>query len=123
MPRRNDLHRDPRARLRTDCDRPGLRVRLFRRAGVQGPARGGLRGRPGQLEPGDDHDRPGVRHCDLRGAAPARGRRAGDRARAARRAAAHARRADRAEPGHGLHEDGMLERFGVELIGATVEAI
>ena len=27
--------------------------------GVQGAARGGLPGRPGQLEPGHDHDRPG----------------------------------------------------------------
>ena len=52
---------DPDPRLRADRDRPGRRVRLLRRAGLQGAARGGLRGRPRQLQPGDDHDRPGVR--------------------------------------------------------------
>ena len=36
-------------------------IRLLRHPGVQGPARGGLRGRPGQLQPGHDHDRPGDR--------------------------------------------------------------
>ena len=46
MPRRDDLQQDPRARLRADRDRPGRRVRLLGRAGVQGAARGGLRGRP-----------------------------------------------------------------------------
>ena len=52
---------DPDPRLRADRDRPGRRVRLLRRAGLQGAARGGLRGRARQLQPGDDHDRPGVR--------------------------------------------------------------
>ena len=89
---------DPRARLGADRDRPGRRVRLLGRAGLQGAAGGGLRGRPRQLQPGDDHDRPGVRDGDLRRAAAARPGRAGDRARAARRAAADARRADRAQP-------------------------
>ena len=92
---------DPDPRLGADRDRPGGRVRLLRRAGLQGAARGGLRGRARQLEPGDDHDRPGVRRRDLRRAAAARAGRAGDRARAPRRAAADARRADRAEPGQG----------------------
>ena len=72
MPRRDDLEQDPRARLRPDRDRPGRRVRLLRRAGLQGPARGGLRGRARELQPGDDHDRPGVRDGDLRRAAAAR---------------------------------------------------
>ena len=49
----------PDHRRRPDRHRPGLRVRLFRRAGLQGAARGGLPRHPRQLEPGDDHDRPG----------------------------------------------------------------
>ena len=101
MPRRDDLQQDPDPRLGPDRDRPGGRVRLLRRAGVQGAARGGLRDRPRQLQPGDDHDRPGVRRRDLRRAAAARAGRAGHRARAPRRAAADARRPDRAEPGQG----------------------
>ena len=60
MPRRDDLQQDRRHRLRPDRDRPGLRVRLLRRAGPAGAARGGLRDRPRQLQPGDDHDRPGL---------------------------------------------------------------
>jgi carbamoyl-phosphate synthase large subunit len=43
--------------------------------------------------------------------------------RSARRGAADPRRADRAQPGDGLHESGVLERYGVELIGANAEAI
>ena len=50
-------------------------------------------------------------------------RRGGDRAGAPRRPAADARRPDCAEPRHGLHDDGVLERFGVELIGADYDAI
>ena len=42
---------------------------------------------------------------------------------APRRAAADARRPDRAEPRQALHEDGTLEKFGVELIGADYDAI
>ena len=61
VPRRDDLHKHPHPRLGADRHRPGGRVRLLRRAGVQGPQGGGLRDRPGQLEPGDDHDRPRVR--------------------------------------------------------------
>ena len=72
MPRRDDIQQDPDPRLGPDRDRPGRRVRLLRRAGLQGAARGGLRGRARQLEPGDDHDRPGVRRRDLRRAAAAR---------------------------------------------------
>ena len=62
---------DPDPRLGPDRHRPGGRVRLLRRAGVQGPQGGGLRDRPRQLEPGDDHDRPGVRRRDVRRAAAA----------------------------------------------------
>ena len=52
---------DPDPRLGADRDRPGRRVRLLGRAGLQGARRGGLRGGPRQLQPGDDHDRPRVR--------------------------------------------------------------
>ena len=72
MPRRDDIQQDPDPRLGADRHRPGRRVRLLGRAGLQGPARGGLRGRPRQLQPGHDHDRPGVRRRDLRRAAAAR---------------------------------------------------
>ena len=71
-PRRHP--QDPDPRLRPDRHRPGRRVRLLRRAGLQGAARGGLRGRARQLQPGDDHDRPGVRRRDVRRAAAARAR-------------------------------------------------
>ena len=40
-----------------DRHRPGLRVRLFRRPGLQGAARGRLPRHPRQFQPGDDHDR------------------------------------------------------------------
>ena len=59
----------------------------------------GLRVIAGQLQPGDDHDRPGVRRRDLRRADHAGVRRAGDRPGAPGRAAGHPRRADRAEHG------------------------
>ena len=42
MPKRTDLKRDSRHRLGPDRHRPGLRVRLFRHAGVQGAAAEGL---------------------------------------------------------------------------------
>ena len=62
---------------------------------------GGLRGRARQLQPGDDHDRPRGGDDDLHRAAAARTGRPGDRARAARRAAADARRPDGAQPRQG----------------------
>ena len=101
VPRTRRPPQDPHPRLRPDRDRAGGRVRLLRRAGLQGAARGGLRGRARQLQPGDDHDRPGVRDRDLRRAAAARPGAPGDRARAPRRAAADARRPDRAQPRQG----------------------
>ena len=61
---------DPR--LGADRDRPGGRVRLRRHAGVQGAARGGHRDGPGQLQPGDDHDRRGRRGPRLPRAADGR---------------------------------------------------
>ncbi len=74
---RNDDHRygryaqtdrhllDPHHRRRADRHRPGLRVRLFRHAGLQGAQGRGLPDRPGQLQSGDHHDRPGSGGRDL----------------------------------------------------------
>ena len=75
MPKRDDIQQRPGDRLRPDRHRPGLRVRLLRHPGLPGAARGGPAGHPGQLQPGDDHDRPRVRRRDLRRADHPRGRR------------------------------------------------
>ena len=123
MPRRDDIQQDPPDRLRADRDRAGGRVRLLGRAGLQGAARGGLRGRPRQLEPGDDHDRPRVRHRTyVEPLLP------GPVAKIIEK-----ERPDALLPTLGgqtalnlakaLHDDGTLERFGVELIGADSAAI
>ena len=61
MPRRTDLETILDHRQRADRHRAGLRVRLLGHAGLPRAARRGLSGRARQLEPGDDHDRPGVR--------------------------------------------------------------
>ena len=58
----------------------------------------GLPGRPRQLEPGDDHDRPGARRRDLRRAADARVPGEDHREGAAGRAPADGRRPDGLEP-------------------------
>ena len=60
---------------------------------------GGPAGHPGELQPGHDHDRPGVRRRHLRRADHARVRREGHREGAPRRAAADPGRPDRAERG------------------------
>ena len=86
-------------RVRSDRDRPGLRVRLLGDPGRQGAAGRGLPGRAGELEPGDDHDRPGDRRPHLRRAADGRRADQHHRARAPRRDPADAGRTDRAEPG------------------------
>ena len=76
--RHAEAHRpshDPDPRLRADPDRPGVRVRLLRRAGMPRAPPRGLPRRARQLEPGDDHDRPGVGRRDLpRAARPGHGR-------------------------------------------------
>lgn len=61
--RRHQLR--PRHRLRPDRHRSGLRVRLLRHPGVPRAARGGCQGHPGQFQPGHDHDRSGLRRCDV----------------------------------------------------------
>ena len=78
----------------------------------------GVPGRPGELQPRDDHDRPGVRRRHLRRAAHAGFGAAGHGTREARRAAAHPRGADALNVGVALAEAGELERLGVRLIGA-----
>ena len=65
----------PRDRVRADRDRAGVRVRLLRHPGLPRAARRGIPGRPRQLQPGDDHDRPRLRRPHLHRAA--HGRRAG----------------------------------------------
>ena len=60
---RHPFHHDHRRRPHRH--RPGLRVRLFRRPGLQGPPRGGFSRDPRQLEPRHDHDRPGSRRRHL----------------------------------------------------------
>jgi len=92
---------DPAHRLRSDRDRPGLRVRLFRHPGLQGPPRGRLPRGARQLEPGHDHDRSGHGRPHLHRAAHAGDARAGHRAGEARRGAPHARRPDGPQSGDG----------------------
>ncbi len=70
---------DSAHRFRSDRDWSGLRVRLLRDAGLQGLARGGVRGRAGEFEPGDDHDRPRHRRPDLYRAVDLGDRGQGDR--------------------------------------------
>ena len=91
---------------------------------VPGAAGGGLPRRAGQLEPGHDHDRPRVADRTYVEPLDAEVVEAIIEQRAARRAAADPRRPDRAQPGDGARRaTGVLERYGVELIGADVEAI
>ena len=85
-------------RLGADRDRPGVRVRLRRLPGAQGSARGGVSHDRLQLEPGDDHDRPGFRRPHLHRAPRPRERRLRPAPRAPGRPAADARRTDRAQP-------------------------
>ncbi len=75
-----------------------MRVRLLGHPGLPRAARRGLPGHPRQLEPGDDHDRPGVRRRDLRRAARRRHPHPDHRARTPGRRAADARRTNGAQP-------------------------
>ena len=124
MPKRTDIKTHPDHRRRPDRHRPGLRVRLLRRAGLQGAARGGLPRRPGQLQSGDDHDRPGDgRRRPTSSRSPGRwSRRSSPRSgptRCCRRWAARPRSTARST----CARHGVLEKYGVELIGASREAI
>ena len=81
---------------------------------VQGPARGRLRGRARQLEPGHHHDRPRDGRPHVHRAAHAGVRGEDHRARAARRAAADGGRPDRPQPrggaGRGRHARPLRRR-------------
>ena len=111
MPRRDDLESILVIGSGPDRDRPGVRVRLLGHPGLPGAARGGLPRRPRQLQPGDDHDRPGDAptrtYVEPLDADVARG---DHRTRAPRRAAADARRADRAQPHDGARRQGRARR-------------
>ena len=97
MPKRDDITQRPRHRLRPDRHRPGLRVRLLRHPGLPRAARGGHPGHPRQLQPGDDHDRPGVRRRHLRRADHPGDRREDHRQGAPGRRPRDPRRPDRAQ--------------------------
>ena len=94
----------PDHRRRTHRHRPGLRIRLFRRPGLQGAARGRLPGGAGQFQPRHHHDRSGhggrhlyrTDHAGIRGK-DHRPRAAQCAARQGLRPAAHHGRADRAQ--------------------------
>ena len=93
---------DPDHRRGADRHRPGVRVRLFRHAGLQGAQGRGLPGRPGQFQSGDHHDRSGSGGCDLYRADHAGDRRQDHRERTPRpsrrlRAVADHGRPDRAQ--------------------------
>ena len=92
---RHPLH--PDHRRRPHRHRPGVRVRLFRRAGLQGAEGRGLSRHPGELQSRHDHDRSRPGRCHLHRADHARDRRTHHRAREARRAAADDGRPDRAQ--------------------------
>ena len=84
----------------------------------------GIRVSPGQLQPGHDHDRPGVRRRHLRRADHPRVRRAGHRQGSARDAILATLGGQTAlNTAVALHERGVLEKYGVELIGANIAAI
>ena len=101
----------PRDRFRPDRDRPGLRVRLLGDPGLPGARRRGHPGRPGELEPGDDHDRPGRRRPDLHRTARARSGRGHHRTGATGRHPADDGRADGAQPRDGAFPLGRARRL------------
>ena len=124
MPKRTDLETILIIGSGPDRHRAGVRVRLLGHAGVPRAARRGLPRRARELEPGDDHDRPRVRRRHLRRAArrrrasPASSNASGP-TRCSRRSAARPRSTSRSS----CTRPGVLEQYGVELIGASVEAI
>jgi len=115
---------NPDHRLGADRHRPGVRVRLLGHPGGEGASRGGFERRPRELEPRDDHDRPGAGQRNLRGAAHARVRPPrSSRARAAPGAAPDARRPDGPEPRGRARRGRTLEPLRVELIRRKLPAI
>ena len=66
MPTSHRPQSRPGHRLRADRHRTGLRVRLLGHPGVPGVACRRAAGQPGELQPGDHHDRPRIRRQHLR---------------------------------------------------------
>jgi anthranilate/para-aminobenzoate synthase component II len=113
----------PDHRRRPHRHRPGLRVRLFRRPGLQGAQGRGVPGHPGELQPGHHHDRSGDGGRHLH------------RAHQLANGGTHPgkERPDAILPTMGgqtalncaldLAKHGVLEKYGVILIGASKDAI
>ena len=120
--RNAEAHRHPfhpHRRLRADRHRPGLRVRLFGHPGLPRAQARGLPGRAGELQPGHDHDRPGVRRRHLRRAAdcPSSSRRSSRRSaptRCCRRSAARPASTSRSRSTSAARSS----KYGVEVLGA-----
>ncbi len=105
-----DRHFDhPDHRRGADHHRSGVRVRLFRHPGLQGPARRGLPHRPGQFQSGDDHDRPGHGRPHLY-----RADHAGDRRQDHRQGALRRPRRLRAAADHGRPDGAQLRAVAEE---------
>ena len=107
---------DPDHWCGADCHRPGLRIRLFRHAGLQGAQGRGLSRRPGQFQSGHDHDRSGLGGRDLYRADHAGDRRQDHRQGTQRpprrlRAVAHHGWANRAEHGAVAAQDGRARQI------------
>jgi carbamoyl-phosphate synthase large subunit len=90
---------------------------------VQGAARGGPAGRPRQLEPRHDHDRPGVRGRDLRRAAHRRHRQRHLRSERPDALLATLGGQTALNLAVELHRSGILEELDVEVLGADLDAI
>jgi hypothetical protein len=128
----------PHHRRRPHHHRAGLRVRLLRHPGLQGPQGGGLPRRPRELESGHDHDRsrsspiaptsnPSLPRPSRRSSSAKRTRcaasGAGRWASSASPTASHARRPDRPQHRDETPSHRGLEKHGIEMIGAKAEAI
>ena len=129
MPKRTDISTILIIGAGPDRHRPGLRVRLFRHAGRQGAEGGGLPHRPGQFQPGDDHDRSRTSptRTYVEPITPEIVAKIIEKER-------YASRRLRAAADHGRPDGAQLrpvarrrwacsEKFDVEMIGATAEAI
>ena len=120
MPRRNDLRRILIIGSGPIVIGQACEFDYSGHAGRQGAARGGLRGRPRQLEPGDDHDRSRSSRTARTSSRSSRATLRGHhRAREAGCAPADARRADRAQPRARARRRRRARRsYGVEMLGA-----
>ena len=112
----------PAHRLRPDRHRPGLRVRLLRHAGAARRCRRrATRSSWSTRNPATIMTDPELADRTYIEPITLRGRSNDHRARAARRAAADARRADRPQPGRSSwRRAACSSSYGVELIGAKL---